>query len=308
MSTTQRTQADFDLAAILAPTSAVERYMEAFIDARPFPRNLREAIRYSLLGPGKRLRPVLVVRSCEAVGGSLDAALPAAAAIEMIHCFSLVHDDLPAMDDDDLRRGRPTLHKHTNEAMAILAGDAMSALAFELLAQKLAPAQAAAIGLELAVATNDMIAGQVYDTLPDFDAAVPPMERLRTIHRNKTGALIRCSCRMGALAAGVTLDSPLLKAITDYAEAIGLMFQVVDDVLDVTQTTEQLGKTAGKDVVQNKLTYPALIGLDASRKEIERLRLESHAALDRVAALAATGKQGVTYLRELCDYMAVRSK
>jgi geranylgeranyl diphosphate synthase type II len=300
----------FDVAALTQPVGAVESCMTAFLDRRPLPANLREAIRYALFGPGKRLRPILVVRSCEAVGGSAEQALPPAAAIEMIHAFSLVHDDLPAMDDDDLRRGRPTLHRHTNEAMAILAGDAMMGLAFELIATAVSPPErCAAILRELAQGTNDMIAGQVYDTLPDFDASVPPMTRLQTIHRNKTGALIRCSCRMGAICGGA--DAAQLAAITRYAEAVGLMFQVVDDLLDVTQTTEHLGKAAGKDADKGKLTYPGLLGVEKSRAEVTRLQAEANQALRSIdPAGSGNGKAAgrTRWLGELCDYMAVRSK
>ncbi len=273
--------------------------MAAFIDQRPLPENLRQAAKYALFGPGKRMRPLLVMRACEAVGGPMNNALPPAAAIEMIHCFSLVHDDLPAMDDDDLRRGRPTLHKHTNEAMAILAGDLLMGLAFEIVAQQMEGAASVAVLRELALGTNNMIAGQVYDTLPDFPDAMPPIERLRTIHRNKTGALIRSSCRMGAMAGGA--DDAHLESLSRYGDAIGLMFQVMDDILDVTQSTEQLGKTAGKDVAQNKLTYPALIGLEASRAEVTRLHAEANAALESLGSPAEP-------LRELCDFMAVRIK
>ncbi len=289
----------FDKAQLTEPAGDVERFVEGFLDQRPLPANLDAAIRYALLGGGKRLRPVLVVRCCEALGAPRQIALAPAAAIEMIHCFSLVHDDLPAMDDDDLRRGRPTLHKHTNEAMAILAGDALNTLAFELLVTQVQPAElAATLVRELATATDDMIAGQVYDTLPDFAAEVDAMTRLRTIHHHKTGALLRCACRMGALVAHA--DAAQLDAITCYGETIGLMFQVVDDVLDVTQTTEHLGKTAAKDIAQNKLTYPAVIGLDASRREIARLHEAARAALQTFGPAADP-------LRQLCDYMAVRS-
>ncbi|MCC7192263.1 MAG: polyprenyl synthetase family protein [Phycisphaeraceae bacterium] len=293
------TTAQFDLASITQPAALVEAYASDFIDRRSLPRNLREAIRYSFFGPGKRLRPILVIRACEAVGGQAQDALAPAAAIELIHCFSLVHDDLPAMDDDDLRRGRPTLHKQTNEAMAILAGDAMMGLAFELVATRLSGRLAGDVARELAECTNDMIAGQVYDTLPDFDSSVASMDRLRTIHRNKTGALIRGSCRMGALCGGATTDQ--LSDITRHAEAIGLMFQVVDDLLDVTQTTEHLGKAANKDADKGKLTYPGLIGIEKSRAEIARLRTEAHDALRSFGEKAEP-------LRVLCDYMAVRSK
>lgn len=294
-------------AAVERQQAAVETSLAAFVANRPMPANLRAATEYALLGGGKRLRPLLVLRACAALTGELDlnaattagqAAMAAAGAIELIHCFSLVHDDLPAMDDDDLRRGRPTLHKHTDEAMAILAGDLMTGLAFELITTQLPAELAGRICGELASATNDMIAGQVYDTLPDFDADMAEIDRLKTIHRHKTGALIRCSCRMGAIAGGATQEQ--LDALTTFGEAIGLMFQVVDDVLDVTQTTEHLGKTAGKDVEQGKLTYPSLIGLDASREEVERLY---HQAYDALTAFgpAADG------LRQLCDYLAKRT-
>ncbi len=289
-----------DLKRMRQPATMVERYLERYLTERPLPANLREAVRYALLGSGKRLRPILTMRSCEAVGGSLESALAPAAAIEMIHCFSLVHDDLPAMDDDDLRRGRPTLHKHTTEAMAILAGDLMFGLAFELIAQQLGPGDLLGrVSLELARGANAMIAGQVYDTLPDFEPSVAPVDRLRTTHRHKTGALIAAACRMGAMCGGA--NARQLRSVTQYAESIGLMFQVVDDVLDVTQTTEHLGKAANKDAQKGKLTYPGLLGLDGSRAEIDRLRDQAHRALDPLGDRASC-------LRELCDYMAVREK
>ncbi len=290
----------FDLAAMTAPVKAVEGFVADFLEARPMPANLREAVEYALLGGGKRLRPILVVRSCEAVGGAAEQALAPAAAIEMIHAFSLVHDDLPAMDDDDLRRGRPTLHKHTSEAMAILAGDALVSLAFELVATRVKDANLiAAICRELSIGTNDMIAGQVCDTLPDWDESLEPIERLEIVHKHKTAALLRASCRMGGICGGA--DAKQLNALTRYAEAIGLMFQVVDDVLDVTQSTEHLGKTAGKDEAQDKLTYPAILGLDASREEVERLRIAAMKAIEPLGPAAEP-------LRELCQFMAVRDK
>ena len=292
--------ASIDPKRVREPAERVEAYMERELQAADLPANLREAMAYSLLGSGKRLRPILVIRGCEAVGGDPARALPAAAAIEMIHCFSLIHDDLPAMDDDDLRRGRPTLHRHTSEAMAILAGDAMMGVAFELLATRVDDARLAA-GLirELAAGTNAMIAGQVYDTLGGFNEADEPPARLDTIHRHKTGALIRTAVRMGARCGGA--DERQLAGLSGYGEAVGLMFQAVDDLLDVTQTTEHLGKTAGKDAHQDKLTYPAVYGLDATREQIDRLRREAHAALDGFDDAARP-------LRTLCDYLAVRTK
>jgi len=292
-----------DRDALARRAARVDAYMQAYLDSRDLPRKLREAITYSLLAGGKRLRPILVLAACEAVGGAdaeaSDAALPAAAAVEMIHTFSLIHDDLPAMDDDDLRRGRPTLHVHTNEAMAILAGDALQSLAVEILAARTPDAALAGrLVAELTVACNDMIAGQVYDTFPEDDDAPTPRAQLEQIHRNKTGALLRACCRMGAMAGGA--DDAQLAAISAYAEAIGLMFQVVDDLLDVTGSSEELGKTPGKDAAQGKLTYPALLGIEATRAEVQRLRQQAQDALrplgDQAHGLAA-----------LCDYMAVRT-
>lgn len=289
----------FDIKQLTEPAGAIEAYLSAYLDQRDLPENLRDAAKYALLGGGKRMRPILVARCCEAVGGKRELALPPAAAIELIHCFSLVHDDLPAMDDDDLRRGRPTLHIATNEAMAILAGDLMNTMAFELITAKVSdPKLACKLVCELAVATNDMIAGQVYDTIPCFPEGLSDLEELQLIHHNKTGALLRCACRMGAIVGGAT--EAQLAAITDYAAAIGLMFQVVDDLLDVTQTTEQLGKTAGKDLVQGKLTYPSLIGIEATKQQIVELQQQAHAALDKL-------KAPDNALRDLCDFMATRS-
>lgn len=282
------------------PAAAVEQFMAGFIDRRPLPLNLREAIRYALLGHGKRLRPRLVLLACEAVGGGFEAAVVPAAAIEMVHCFSLVHDDLPAMDDDDLRRGRPTLHKHTNEAMAILAGDAMLALAFELVATEMRPADLAnQITCELATATNQMIAGQVFDTLGSGENTVDPIQQLMTTHRHKTAALIRCCGRMGALCGQADTDQ--LNAITRYSNAIGLMFQIIDDLLDVTQTTQHLGKAANKDMVKGKMTYPGVLGVEASRQEVARLRNEARQAVTPLG-------QQAHGLVELCDYLAIRQK
>jgi len=278
----------------------VDAWMAAWLERRTLPENLRQAIVYALLGPGKRLRPVLVVRCCQAVGGTLEQAVAPAAAIEMIHAFSLVHDDLPAMDDDDLRRGRPTLHRHAGEALAILAGDALLGLAVEAVLDELRPPPlAAAVCGELIHGCNDMIAGQTYDTLRPFGESVAAEERLLTIHRHKTGALIRAACRAGALCGGA--DPPALAAVTRYAEAVGLMFQIVDDLLDVTETTEHLGKTANKDAGQRKLTYPAVLGVEASRREVRRLRDAG------LAALVPLGPRAM-HLERICDQLAVRTR
>jgi geranylgeranyl pyrophosphate synthase len=228
----------------------------------------------------------------------VDQALPAGAAVELIHAFSLVHDDLPSMDNDDMRRGRPTLHRHAGEAMAILAGDAMMSMAFQCLADRVPDGLLAAhLTRELAAATGRMIAGQVYDTLaqPDGD----DLTRLRLIHQNKTGALIRAACVMGAVSAGAS-DSAA-GAIGEFGESIGLMFQVVDDLLDVESTAEHAGKRTRKDADAGKLTYPRLLGVEASRKEVDRLR---------TAAMHALGPLGpkADGLRALCEVMATRTR
>lgn len=289
-----------DLREFKAIAAEVEGWLAQRLEACDWPANLREAVSYSLLGPGKRLRPVLTVLSCEAVGGDRTSAMPAAAALELVHCFSLVHDDLPAMDDDDMRRGRPTLHKHAGEAMAILAGDAMLALAFEWLSHADTPPMTQGrLFSELSGATLGMICGQVLDTLGGFADGLDERTKLDLIHHNKTGALIRAACRMGALSGGA--DDVALKAITAYGEATGLMFQIVDDLLDVTQSSEHLGKAAGKDETAGKRTFPGLIGIDASQREVKKQHQAAHAALQPLGDAARP-------LLDLCDYMAVRTK
>jgi geranylgeranyl diphosphate synthase type II len=279
----------------------VELALAHRLESAELPENLREAVRYGVLGPGKRLRPALALLSCEAVGGPRAAAIPAAVALELIHCFSLVHDDLPAMDDDDLRRGRPTLHVHAGEAMAILAGDVMVSLAFQCLATApgLDDGVRAALTAELAGGTTGMIAGQVYDTLGGFPDGCTDRERLDRIHHNKTGALLRAACRMGAIAGGASPRT--LERLTRYGEAIGIMFQIVDDLLDVTQSAEHIGKATGKDQSAGKLTFPGLLGIEASRAEVRRLKDQAHDALEHLGDAAAP-------LRSLCDYMAVRTR
>lgn len=285
--------------ALFAPIPLVEAELERFLLARPLPANLRRACGYALLGGGKRMRPVLCVHACVAAGGQASDALAPAAALEMIHAFSLVHDDLPALDNDDLRRGRPTLHKHAGEAMAILAGDALTGLAFELVATHAKPAQVGALTRELAVALNDMIAGQVYDTLPEFPEGLADADKLRLIHRHKTGALLVGACRMGALAAGA--DGAILGQLSRYGETIGVLFQAVDDLLDVTGSSERMGKAAGKDAANGKLTYPAVHGVDGTRREIKAMLAEAE---HLIAPLGAPGAP----LVELARLMAHRDQ
>ncbi len=256
----------------------VDQWMANEVNWSSLPPHLADAARYGVLGGGKRLRPALVLTCCKAVGGTDEAALPAAAAIEFVHCFSLVHDDLPALDDDTLRRGRPTLHVHAGEPMAILAGDLMLAMAFGLLsdAQCSAEIRAALVG-ELAHGTSDMVAGQVYDTLGGLPDDLDPISQVRLVHRNKTGALIRAACRMGA-RCGAAETAPLL-AMTAYGEAMGLMFQIVDDLLDVTQSAQHVGKATGKDAASGKRTYPGVLGEAACHEAVERLRNEAVTAI-----------------------------
>ena len=302
-------------AGVTAPTGRIDAYVDEYLSGLSLPTNLIEAMRYSALGPGKRARPLLCWHAFAAVaaegtlgteGGDARAALPACAAVEMIHAFSLVHDDLPGLDNDDLRRGRPTLHKHTSEAMAVLAGDCLLTSAFQVLADRVGcESLRAKLTLELATGTNGMIAGQIYDTLGGFPPGLKPIQKLETIHRNKTGMLIRAACRMGALTA---LDGrpganrfDALGAITTYSESIGLMFQIVDDLLDVTQSTEHLGKKAGKDIDAGKLTYPGVLGVEATRAEVRRLYDVSLKAVEPLGEAAEP-------LRQLSTYMAVRTK
>jgi geranylgeranyl pyrophosphate synthase len=277
-----------DLKSFLkAAADRTDDYLKECLDsASTVPPRLREAIAYSLLGSGKRIRPALVLLCHLAAGGGEgggndgQTALAPAAAIEMIHCFSLIHDDLPAMDNDDLRRGRPTNHKVFGDGLAILAGDALNTLAFETLVRKVAdPQLAVALIRELAFATGleGMIGGQVLDTCHPQEARLGNGETaslgdLQRIHRMKTGALIVCACRMGALCAKATPAT--LDAIDRYGRSMGLAFQIMDDILDVTASAEQMGKKTGKDAAIGKLTYPSLVGLDKSREYLaEQVRL-----------------------------------
>jgi len=240
------------------------------------PQILHRAMRYSLLGPGKRLRPILVLTSGEALGGAVDELLPAACAIEMIHCYSLIHDDLPAMDNDDLRRGRATCHKAFGETIAILAGDALLTRAFEVLASMGTEggehdyAKQVRVIREVAAAAGTveaLIGGQVADI--ENEKKQVSDSTLEYIHRSKTGAMIRASVVVGGIIAGAS-DSEIEK-LREYGARIGLAFQVADDILDVTSTSEQLGKTPGKDQAALKATYPAIHGVAASEARAAQL-------------------------------------
>lgn len=275
------------------------------------PSRLIEAIQYSLTAGGKRLRPALVLETARAcadraaqadtttVSPSRDSALAAAVAIELVHTFSLVHDDLPAMDDDDLRRGRPTNHKVFGEAMAILAGDAMLAMAFEVLATDADRSVAPALVRELAAATGSagMIGGQVLDI--DGENASLSFEQLKQVHAMKTGALLTAACRMGAIAA--CADGATLAAVTAFGRHLGLAFQIIDDVLDVTSTPAELGKATGKDKDRGKNTYPQLLGLDASQREAAE---QSRLGLEAIAVLGSAGNG----LRAIARFVVERTK
>ncbi|GAA7762143.1 MULTISPECIES: polyprenyl synthetase family protein [Cupriavidus] len=264
------------------------------------PHTLHEAMRYAVLGGGKRVRPLLVHAAGEVVGATPEACDAAACAVEMIHAYSLVHDDMPCMDDDDLRRGRPTVHKAYDEATALLVGDALQSQAFIVLAQTPALAAEARLKVvaELAVASGSvgMCGGQAID-LQNVGKAMT-REALEGMHRMKTGALLRASVRMGALCGNI--DQAGLVALDRYAAAVGLAFQVVDDILDVTADTATLGKTAGKDAANDKPTYVSLLGLDAARELAAQLRTDAHEALEGFGTRAGR-------LAELADLIVLRS-
>ncbi len=265
------------------------------------PALIHRAMRYSLFAGGKRIRPLLAIAAAEAVSDSSAGIENAACSLELIHTYSLIHDDLPALDNDDLRRGRPTCHKVFGDAMAILAGDALLTLAFEVLGrlEDIDPNRRVRLVEELARASGTvggMIGGQVNDI--QGEGKHPTAELLDSIHRAKTGALLRASVRIGALYAGA--DPNQLDALTRFGEHAGLAFQIVDDVLDVEQPSEKLGKTAGKDAQQQKITFPAVYGLEKSRAMAEEERFAAHRALD-----AIDGRAG--RLKELADLIVSRS-
>ena len=295
----------FDLKAWMQPHLARVEVALADGIAQPSPADLGEAMRYAVLDGGKRLRPLLVLATAEAVGGDMAAALRAACAIELIHAYSLVHDDMPCMDNDVLRRGKPTVHVQFGEAQALLAGDALQTLAFELLTPpdgSVGPAvQAACVGL-LARASGyqGMAGGQAID-LASVGQRLSEAQ-LRQMHRLKTGALLLCSVQMGA-ACGTAVSAPVQSALLQFGEAMGLAFQVVDDILDVTADSATLGKTAGKDAAADKPTYVALMGLEPAQRLADELAAQAAQALqdtglpaDRLAAL-----------RALCDMVVQRT-
>lgn len=292
------------LGELLGPVvERMEPAIAAWLDDTAVPASLAEAMRYACLDGGKRLRPALVWFAAEAVAEEADwLADPTgpAVAVEMVHCYSLVHDDLPSMDDDDLRRGRPTVHVKFGEAMAVLTGDALLTRAFEVLCSSVPDgALAARLVRELALGAGPagMIAGQVADMglcrLPDG------LEAVRYIHRRKTAELIACAVRMGALCAGA--DGNVLETLGGFGRVIGLAFQATDDVLDATAAAEDLGKTPGKDARAGKRTYPAEAGLEASRRQADELCRRAAAMLDKLGDRAGQ-------LRRLAALLARRDR
>jgi len=259
----------------------VDRVLSEWVPAENVdPGIIHRAMRYSLFAGGKRIRPALAIAAARAVSDSPDGVENAAATLELIHTYSLIHDDLPALDNDDLRRGRPTCHKVFGDAMAILAGDALLTLAFEVLSRLPGVDAERRIRLvqelsQAAGTVGGMIGGQVNDI--EGEGKHPSPLLLESIHRAKTGALLRASVRMGAIYAGASHEE--LAAISEYGEHIGLAFQIIDDVLDVEAPSETLGKTAGKDEAQQKITFPAVYGLERSREMAEQERLAAHTAL-----------------------------
>lgn len=266
---------------------AVEDALERWVPGDG-PAGLGEAMRYGVLDGGKRLRPLLVLSAAEAVHGQREAALRASVAVELIHAYSLIHDDMPCMDNDVLRRGKPTVHVKFGEAQAMLAGDAMQALAFEVLTPEagVPPALQARLAGLLARAAGHvgMAGGQAIDLA---SIGKPLTESaLRDMHRRKTGALLQASVLMGAACGEPSPQA--WQALSDYGAAVGLAFQVVDDILDVTQASETLGKTAGKDLDSNKPTYVSVLGLPAARRHAQELCTQAHQALARSGLGAAT--------------------
>lgn len=296
-----------DTSSSLKPDLAVKAALVEQILADLFdrqteiPPRLKEAMEYMMSGGGKRIRAALAMWACEVVSGKLNReAQVAAAVVEMVHTYSLIHDDLPAMDDDDMRRGKPSCHKQFDEATAILAGDALLTLAFEMLSTDVKNSDTAVRmirTLSEAAGPSGMIAGQVADM--NSPHANGSMQRLQYIHMNKTAEMFAASTALGALAGGATDEQ--LSAMIEYGMKIGLGFQIADDLLDITASSEQLGKTAGKDAEQGKLTYPALVGEEKSREIFEKLTCEA------VCALQIFGEEAET-LRQLAMELLDRTK
>lgn len=293
-----------DLDTFLADVRrAVETALDGLVPAsEEQPTRLHEAVRWSLFAGGKRVRPAIVMAVGDTFGAERDRLIKTAAAVEMIHTYSLIHDDLPAMDDDDLRRGRATCHKQFDEATAILTGDVLQTLAFKTIVDDTELTAEMRVQLVLLLASasgtpDGMVAGQQLDL--DAEGADLGLDDVRSIHRRKTGALISAAARAGAIIGNAS--EPAIAAIGEYADKLGLLFQVTDDLLDVTQSTEGLGKTAGKDAAVQKATYPSLLGIDSTKAAVEAIRSEACGALDAIG-------RDTSLLRSLAQHLAGRTK
>lgn len=303
MSVAQKRPAAFDLARYLdTRTEQVNRALDRFLPKETVrPATIHKAMRYSIFAGGKRMRPALCLAAAEACGGSPAEAMPLACAVECIHTYSLIHDDLPAMDNDDFRRGKPTNHKIFGEGIAVLAGDALLTQAFEIAAQCRAWPRYSHrdVVLEIAKASGSLqlIAGQVVDL--ESEGKKISTAQLRYIHERKTSALLCCSVRLGGMSANGTPAQ--LKALTDFGYHVGLAFQVIDDILDVTQSSEKLGKTAGKDVAAQKATYPSIVGLEKSKTIAQQLTNRAFAALKVFRGKAVA-------LEAIADYLLKRDR
>jgi geranylgeranyl diphosphate synthase, type II len=293
----------FDLQQFLSRrTDTVNRALNKFLPAETTrPATIHKAMRYSIFAGGKRMRPALCLAAAEACGGAEKDALPLACAVECIHTYSLIHDDLPAMDNDDFRRGKPTNHKVFGEGIAVLAGDALLTQAFEIAAQSKSasryPREKMILELAQASGSLQLIAGQVADL--EAEGKKISEAELKFIHERKTSALLCCSVRLGGMSANCTPAQ--LSALTDFGYHVGLAFQVIDDILDVTQTSEQLGKTAGKDAAVQKATYPAIVGLEKSRQIAAKLTDKAFSALK-------TFKGRAVALEALAQYLLQRDR
>jgi geranylgeranyl diphosphate synthase type II len=293
----------FDLQRYLKrQTSAVDKALNRFLPAATVkPATIHRAMRYSIFAGGKRMRPALCLAAAEACGGRVENALPLACAVECIHTYSLIHDDLPAMDNDDYRRGKLTNHKVFGEGIAILAGDALLTEAFAIAAKSKGwpryDHQTIILELAHAAGSEQLIAGQVADL--EGEGKKIPVSQLRYIHERKTSALLCCSVRLGGMSANC--NAAQLRGLTDFGYNVGLAFQIIDDILDVTQTSEQLGKTAGKDTQAEKATYPSIIGLEESRKIARQLTERAFRALKTFKGKAAA-------LEALAEYLLKRDK
>lgn len=286
--------------AMLDYTSLVEHSLQRYLgESLLGPARLREAMRYSVFGGGKRLRPVLVLLACDACSGMVDKAIPAACAVEMLHTYSLIHDDLPAMDDDEYRRGQPTCHRKFDVATAILAGDALQALAFEVLCDLKPSSVAIRCVRELSVAagTTGMVGGQIDDLNPP--SARGNLEWVQSLHSRKTGALLLACLRMGGAVAEATEEQTA--ALSEYGRRVGLAFQIADDLLDVEGDPQRMGKGSGKDTVAGKFTYPGLLGVEESRRLARELVQEAVEHLRPLGPKAAK-------LRTLASYVIERDR